>query len=274
MSRSIISALLLLSLFSLGSCQEENHDDNFGYVHFYFQHLVDETPVQFDQMQYVNGSGNVYEITEIQWFISDITLVRDDGTEILPEPDRIAYYVDTNLSYTMKWSVADLIPAGDYKTIRITFGIKGAKNIPYAFPNPPESNMIWPYNLGGDYGGYHYMKLNGFWLDTSAARTPFNFHIGVGPIYDETDNAVEFVQNWFETKIPESAFTLLAGETKIIFLEMNVDRWFDNPHQYDHNQFGGKIMKNQNAMRIIRENGFDVFSVQFDSIQYFPAKNP
>ena len=45
---------------------------------------------------------------------------------------------------------------------------------------------------------------------------------------------------------------------------MNVDRWFDNPLIYDHNIHGGKIMKNQTAMGMIKENGIDVFTVRIE----------
>jgi hypothetical protein len=41
---------------------------------------------------------------------------------------------------------------------------------------------------------------------------------------------------------------------------MNVNEWFANPQLFDLDVYGGKIMKNQEAMNIVKENGATVFS--------------
>jgi hypothetical protein len=213
-----------------------------------------------DQMRYVNSAGNQYEIYEIQWFVSDITLNKSDGTKILLEKEKFAHYVDTNLPETFQWKVKDEIPNGDYSSISMTFGIKGEKNTPLMYPDFPESNMLWPMNLGGDQGGYHYMKLNGFWMNKDNQREPFNFHLGVGQERDEENNITGFIQNWFEKELPNSMFKL-TDETKVINIRMNVEKWFESPHVYNHDETGGKIMQNQAAMRMGVENGENVFSI-------------
>lgn len=258
-----IHIITFLMIFSLISCDDDNEPVAPGQLDISFLHLIDGNDIDYNVMQYINAAGNEYEVTEIQWFISDITLVSEAREEILLDKDRIAHYIDTNMPDTWQYQIPDEITPGDYQAIKITFGIKGEKNIPYSFPNPPESNMLWPINLGGDNGGYHYMKLNGFWMNTEDERTPFNFHIGVGPVYDNEGNVLRFEQNWFETTLPNSSFTLLEGQNKKVYIEMNVENWFQNPHEYDHNAYGGKIMNNQEAMNKISENGMDVFTVSF-----------
>jgi hypothetical protein len=42
---------------------------------------------------------------------------------------------------------------------------------------------------------------------------------------------------------------------------MNIESWFQTPHIYDHNYWGGAIMQNQAAMQMAKENGFDVFEI-------------
>ena len=146
--------------------------------------------------------------------------------------------------------------------------------MPYIFTDSPESEMIWPINLGGEQGGYHYMKLNGFWINTAGERTPFNFHLGVGQEKDDTGKIAGFVQNWIEVIIPGSDFEIDKGELKIINLVMNVDQWFSSPNIYDHNFHGAKIMQNQEAMQMGTENGksgvFTVSSV--DQVDSFDVK--
>ncbi len=261
MGKLVISFLILAGTLAI-SCRNNESPDGPGKLTLQFSHLIDDKEIIFDDLAYTNAAGNIYEVSEIQWFISDITLINDQNEEFLLDEGGFAHYVDTDISETQTWELPDEIEPGNYKSIKITFGIKGEKNIPYFFPNSPESDMQWPYNLGGDNGGYHYMKLNGFWINTSQERTPFNFHIGVGQEYDNEGNVTAFIQNWFEQELPGSAFTMVPGGTQHINIVMNVEDWFQNPHAYDHNVFGGKIMKNQEAMRRICENGKDVFTVR------------
>lgn len=256
--------LLVAALPLLIACNNDPEESP-GRLTLHVNHYVSGNPLQFDQLLYTNAAGNHYEVSEIQWFISDITLVNDDGETLLLDGGGFAHYVDTDLPQTWTWELPDRIPAGNYSSIKFTFGLKGEKNVPYSFPNPPESDMAWPYMMGGDQGGYHYMKLNGFWINTDNQRTPFNAHLGVGQEYDNEGNVTAFIQNWFQTELPQSAFKIMPGETKEITLTMNVESWFETPYVYDLDAFGGMIMKNQEAMQTLRDNGKDAFSCKFDN---------
>ena len=255
-------AVLVMTLFT--GCDDDEVISE-GMMTFRFEHKIGNLPIEFDQMKYENTAGNTYEVSEIQWFISDLTLNRSDGLSFTPGQDSaFAHYVDTDLTDTREWQLTG-IPAGEYHSITATFGLKGEKNTPGRFPNAPERDMIWPYPMGGDQGGYHYMKLNGFWIDPEGKRQPFNFHLGVGQDKDQNEHPI-FVQNWFEFELENSSFTLVGGEALEVTMTMNVENWFKDPHIYDHNQYGGKIMRNQEAMAKGCENGkhgvFTISSIQ------------
>jgi hypothetical protein len=113
-------------------------------------------------------------------------------------------------------------------------------------------------------GGYHYMKMNGEWQKTIDTIKPFNFHLGIGQIYDSihTDSVIRFVQNYFTVTLPAS-FVLDAATTKEIQIIMNVDSWFDTPHVWDWNHWGGSIMMNETAQQTAKENGEDVFTIGY-----------
>ena len=100
----------------------------------------------------------------------------------------------------------------------------------------------------------------GFWIDDLSQRTPFNFHIGVGQIYDENARVTGFIQNWFDVELPLSSFTMPAGGNVTAQITMNIENWFKGPYNYDHDVFGGSIMNNQEAMGQIKANGEDVFT--------------
>ena len=256
----LLGVIWITGLLLLTSCNDQGKERT-GSLIVRFEHQVNGKPLKTDTLIYVNAAGNRYEVSEIQWFASDITLQKEDGDPLLLDPEHFAHYVDTDLPESLMWEIKQPVPAGHYEAVSFTFGIKGKKNKPYMFTDPPESNMMWPVNLGGENGGYHYMKLNGFWIDREGRRTPFNFHLGVGQKRDEDGKITGFVQNWFEVKLKNSAFDLKAGEKKEITIVMNIENWFQNPHIYDHNVHGGKIMQNQEAMNMAKENGVDVFSL-------------
>lgn len=257
-----ISGILILIATIFIGCDTADQNIGYGNLVLNFEYKVDNDPASYDMMIYENAAGNHYEISEIQWFISDLVLIgKDDSEWQVGEADWL-HYIDSDHASTLRWEISEKIKAGEYTGIRFTFGIKGEKNTPGMFTDPPESNMIWPYHMGGEEGGYHYMKLNGFWLKEEAERTPFNFHIGVGQIYDQDNNISGFVQNWFETTIPLSGFTIKNENISELMIVMNIENWFMNPHNYDHDVFGGKIMNNQEAMGKISENGYNVFSVE------------
>ena len=202
-----------------------------------------------DSLCYHNEAGNEFMITEIQWFISKMELQNEQDEWVELEP-RI-FYIDTNIPESQTLRIASN-PVGKYKTLRFTFGLDEAYNQTGLFSNPPESNMFWPEPLGG---GYHYMKLNGKFVDANGQLMPLNVHLGIGQNADHS----EFYQNYFTV---EGSINLnIAENTENQFnLTMIVDNWFRNPNLYDFNEFGSAIMQNQAAQQALKENGKDVFT--------------
>lgn len=260
---TIISMVFLLILV-VHSCNRDDDEAYSATLSLEFEHLLDGDPVEFDQLIYINEAGNPYEVTNIQWFISEVNLVDEKDFIVPVSAVSWIHYVDTDLPSSLTWVIPEGVNPGNYKGLQFVFGIKGEKNKPMMFTDPPESNMIWPYHMGGDEGGYHYMKLNGFWETPEKLRTPFNFHIGVGQEYDQDGNVVGFFQNWFEANLTGPEISIPAGGHMALKIKMNIENWFQDPYTYDHNVFGGSIMNNQEAMGHIKENGHNVFTLAID----------
>lgn len=253
----VITSLFLV----LGSCNKDpdNPQTAKGKINLNFEHQIDGEPIQFDKMIYKNAAGNNCLVNEIQYFISDITLHKFDGSKVILDGWKDIHYVDTDIPSTWKYILNDEIEPGNYEKISFTFGINELKNNSLMFVNPPESLMFWPELLGG---GYHYMKLNGKWLDKNEQVSPFNFHLGIGQIYySYPDSITGFVQNHFDIELPNSAFEMKADKTFEFKLVMHVQNWFDSPNVYDHDFWGGDIMQNQSAMKSACENGWNVFTI-------------
>jgi hypothetical protein len=253
---------LLLPWLAINSCNKNDDPPpgpDTGKLTIRFHHHCEGAPLETDIRKYVNEAGNEYMVNEIQYFISDVKLCRTDGSYYLISAWKDIHYVDTDIPSTHTWNVFDDIPAGAYQKLSFTFGISEEKNQSLMFVDPPESLMFWPQYLGG---GYHYLKLNGKWLAANQMELPFDFHLGIGQIYDPQSGAVTgFIQNYFEIAVPVPGFIIAAGQEAGIDLVMHVENWFKDPHTYDHDEWGGDIMQKQETMKLGCENGWNVFGL-------------
>jgi len=261
-SPALLLAVLLPILFSGCSDDDPPAVNTHGRLVLILEHRGDGRPLVRNQRIYINAAGNPYEVSGLKYFLSDITLYPREGAATMISKWQDIFYIDEELPATKTLRFYDPVPAGSYDSIAFIFGIPGEKNQSYMYVNPPEVNMAWPQVLGG---GYHYLMLDGKWLDTAGVAQPFNFHLGIGQLYHgtgcQTDSIYAFVQNWFRVSLPGSAFTLTAGDTAKLRVAMNIESWFDTPNIFDFNYRGGAIMQNQPAMEAARENGRDVFEV-------------
>ena len=254
-SRLLVILFALLAVACTKPEEKAEIDINMGYE-------VNGKPLVTDSLCYVNEAGNQFLITEIQWFLSDIQLLDQNGKwhtlEQRGAMDSIAmktediFYIDTDIPESQTLH-GKKIPIGHYTALRFTFGLNETDNHTGLFNDPPESEMFWPDVLGG---GYHYMKLNGKYLNTEGRLAPMAIHLGIG----QNEDFTEFYQNYFTIELPID-FDVVANAENRLDLTMVIDNWFRNPHTIDFNEFGSYIMQNQTAQRLINGNGKDVFRI-------------
>ena len=244
--------MLMLALLMAACTDRDRHGD----LTLVVSHEVDGQPLVADTLCYTTEAGNRFLVTEVQWFLSKVEL-HDAPGQWIPVGD--AFYIDTNSPESLSFRITS-IPIGYYDELRFTFGFNDADNVTGRFSNPPERDMFWPEPLGG---GYHYMKLNGRYLDSDGNLAPMNIHLGRG----QNAGFTEFLDNSFSVEIPIDLVIQVDGNA-CLNLVMNIDNWFRNPHTYDINAFGSAIMQNQEAQRILKENGHDVFEVSTAAPQH------
>jgi hypothetical protein len=253
--RNLILVTLLILAFGISACHKDIKTTS---LTIGFTQSVDNKAFHKDSLQYINAAGNQYEVNDLQYFISEIILHKTDGEDVAINADNSIHYVDIDNPGTLNWNIGDQIPAGEYTSVSFTFGINEVKNKTGLFLNPPERDMFWPDPMGG---GYHYLKMNGQWVDTLNQPMLFNFHIGIGMM----DGGMGFIQNYFTVQVPNSGATLTADMNHKLILNMDISSWFKTPNLWDWNTIGGSIMQNQQAMHMACENGADVFSCEWIS---------
>ena len=224
---------------------------------------INGNPLITDTLCYTNEAGNLFLITEIQWFLSDIQLLDQNGNwhtfkqreamDSIAEQTEHIYYIDTDIPESQTLH-GKKIPTGHYTALRFTFGLDEYDNYTGLFNDPPESDMFWPDVLGG---GYHYMKLNGKFAGSPGRLQPVAIHLGIG----QNEDCTEFYQNYFIVELPLD-FDVKANVDNRLDLTMVIDNWFRNPHVIDFNELGSSIMQNQNAQRLLSGNGKDVFKIR------------
>ena len=224
----------------VASCAKKEEN---GFVDICVDYSVNNEPLITDTLCYTNEAGNEFLVTEIQWFVSKWELQDEQGRWIAS--DRI-FYIDTNIPESQILRM-DFIPIGKYKKVRFTFGLDESDNLSGRFRDPPESNMFWPEQLGG---GYHYMKLNGKFVNEAGQLVPLNIHLG--RLHEE--------DNHFTVELPID-FSITENTENQLHLTMIIDNWFRSPNLYDFNEYGSAIMQNQAAQNVLKQNGQDVFDI-------------
>ncbi|MBQ6770223.1 MAG: hypothetical protein IJP44_04495 [Bacteroidales bacterium] len=232
--------LILMVLASMFACTKPK---GYGNLNVNIGYSINGKILITDSLCYHNEAGNEFMITEIQWFISRLEFQNEQGQWIASDK---TFYIDTNIPESQTLRI-DSLPLGKYTKLRFTFGLDESDNRSGRFSDPPEANMFWPEPLGG---GYHYMKLNGKFVNADDQLAPLNIHLG-------------FCQqpNHFTVELPID-LTIAENAENQLDLVMVIDNWFRSPNLIDFNEWGSAIMQNQAAQQALKENGNDVFVTQ------------
>lgn len=235
--------LVIMLLATLLGCDKNNNENpNSVSLNLNFSHLVDGEDVVFDQIIYKNALDQPFSVKTIKYFITRVSLYKADG-EVIALDD--VFYVDARTPELLVQSSAQKISQGDYTGISFIYGLVPEDNITGSFPNQPMSLMEWPVPMGG---GYHYMKLEG---DYITEGNFYNFHTGMlnGTAYE------------VHVDLKNNAFNVDANQVTLQ-INMEIQKWFTSPNNWDFTYFGPGIMGNPEAQETVQENGIDVFSFE------------
>lgn len=239
--------LLLAGIIVTSGCVKEKTNvipqpsASYGDVNLKIGYDIDGAPLIFDSLLYTNVAGNKYSISKINYYISRIRFYANE--ELKYSSDDI-FYLDAKTSSFSQIKLKN-IPAIEYDSISFNIGLDEEQNISYSLPaNNENIIMEWPDMMGG---GYHFLKLEGHWLDSNGI-VGYAMHIG---------------KNGFCVRSgAKSKFKIPAGDLLGLTMSMNVNEWFRNPNVYDLASDGVYSMGNAALMKKLSENGKNVFSIE------------
>lgn len=246
-----IASILCLCLIVF-SCHEDK-DDNITNtsIAFNFSHNWDGEEVSssnFNTIQYTNANGEQLSIEKLRYLISRITFTNLNGEAYVLEGYNL---VDVTNNSGLTFSSSIQIPFDTY-TVSFVFGFNNDDNYQnYTDLNSESWNV--PEALGG---GYHYMQLEGKFIDNASAEVGYAYH-AIRAV-DATEDELEFTDTFIEVDLGE--FELVNN---VVFnVEMNIAEWFKNPNTWDLNELNNALMPNHDAQVMMFQNGQNVFSLK------------
>ena len=244
--------LIILVLFMFTSC---NNDKDVSQVQitFKFSHNWDGTAVSnanFNSIIYTNANGEDLSITKLRYLISKITFEKSSGeTFILDGYNLVDVTNNTNQSFTP----ITTIPDGDYSKVSFTFGFDNDDNYNENYIDLNSASWNVPELLGG---GYHYMQLEGKFIDNTTTETGYAYH--TIRAVDNSGATQVFQDTFFEVDVGAVNITNNANFN----IEMNIAEWFKNPNTWDLNVLNQMLMPNSSAQIMMYENGQNVFNLE------------
>lgn len=239
-------ALLLAIAVVLGliGCSDEKP----GTVVIATSHTVAGEPFTLGEVRYENAAGQMYSVTRLVYYLSDIELRRTDGSV---QQFDVALYNDADDPTTLQHRF-EQVEAGRYNAITFTWGLDAEKNVPGALPdNPQNNNMVWLEMLGG---GYHYSKCEGRYDDAGTLRS---YATHTGRVKRDTDP--EPHHHFFTVTLPISV--QVDDNTSTIEIVMDVNQWYEDPNLYAF-PLEPMIMGDLERQRMLMENGASAFSIR------------
>lgn len=185
--------IAIASLFSLSACKKEKSepvfdDKNLAPLSVEFDNIVGGQNLYLNSTTYTNAAGETYNVSLLQYFISNIKLGKADGTEYVVPQDS-SYFLIKEGDEDMSEALVN-VPEGDYTTLTFTVGVDSLRSTmdvsrrtgvldPAGDMN---DGMYWGWN-----SGYIFFKMEG--LSDAApvdgsGQHKFRYHIGGFGGYD------------------------------------------------------------------------------------------
>lgn len=236
------------------SCSEDNDDTTTqANITFNFTHNLDGASVSnvnFNSIQYTNANGEQLSITKLRYLISKISFQKSNGEKIILDGYNL---VDVSNGIDLSFTPTASIPTGNYNHVYFTFGFDNDANYNVNYPDLNSASWSVPSMLGG---GYHFMQLEGKFIDNTATETGYAYH-AIRAV-DNSKTPQEFQDTFFEVDL--GAVTITNNTT--FNIEMNIAEWFKNPNTWDLNVLNNMLMPNFNAQVMMYENGQHVFGLK------------
>ena len=222
-------AILMLAGFREMNPSYEPFDANSS-VTIFFDNVVGNDDLKLEELTYKNGTGESFGVSQLQYFISNIKLIKPDGTEYTVPQDSSYFLVRESDPATQKMTLK--IPGGEYSKLVFVLGVDSVRNTMDVSKrtgvldpaSSMDNGMYWGWN-----SGYIFFKIEG--SSTSAPEDPagrqkFRYHIGgFGGYSAPTINNIKVITVDLSKDVVQAS----PIKNTLIHLKADVQKIFDGP---------------------------------------------
>lgn len=227
--KNLLPILFLITVLVFNACKkEETIDTTPGTVEIELDHRWGTQVFNFNQTV-VTPAGDSAIFTAFKYYVSNVKLLKDDGTEYaMPN----SYYLVNHDSASTKSLNFSNIPAGNYNGISFSIGVDSAKSVSaldqrtgVLDPAGAGKGMYWAWN-----SGYIFVKLEGTSpsapIDSVTQKRRFWYHIGgFGGYSSKTINNLKTVT----LKSSTTSATVNGSSNPNFHLIVDVKEFFQDP---------------------------------------------
>lgn len=230
-----VSIVSLVWLVVSQSCKSDPDPTELNSLMLTFDHRVGDKALALGTGSYQNALGEDFTVTAFNYFISNISLKKSDGTTFT-YPQDSSYFLVRETSPASKQIVLKRIPADDYTAVTFTIGVDSLRNTMdisrrKGVLDPGDishegDGMYWSWN-----SGYIFLKLEGTSSKVApdpAGNQKFRYHIGGYGGY----NAKTF-NNLRTVTLPLGTVSAKVGPNQqpLITITADVAKLFDGPQK-------------------------------------------
>lgn len=249
MKRLFIYGLLALSgsIGFMWSCDRPESVTPSGQLQIRFDNVAGNQDLKLTTDSYKNGSGETFNVTLFNYYISNIRLRKADGTEYTVPQDS-SYFLVKESDPASQLITLRNIPVGDYTSLTYLVGVDSLRN---TMDISKRTGVLDPAggHLGGMYwnwnSGYIFLKLEGNSPQiTKETGNTFTYHIGLfGGYSGRTLNNLKTITVPFKGTIAQ------VSETKVpqVMIKADVLRVFDGPNRLSLRQYSDIAVANVSA---------------------------
>ena len=250
---TIAFAILLL----ITSCEKKEVLPSYSSLKINFVNTINSIPIKLNS-NYLSPNNEEFSISTLNYFISNMELVRQDGNKIVLDNQ---YFLIKESDLNSKIIQIDSLPTGTYSSINFIIGVDSLKNT-----SPLEErigvldpasygtdNMYWSWN-----SGYIFLKMEGLAANAptdNSGTNSYKYHIGgFGGLSSATVNNIKKVS--LDFSIP---LVLEGANTASFNLEAKIESIFKGSNSIDFANY--HIVMNPAKGKFIADNYAKMFVV-------------
>lgn len=255
--KNILAAMAIALTLTSCSNDDNNSASGQGKLDVEFDNVFGSANLTLNAAGNVTSQGETLTISDVKYIVSNIELIREDGT-VFVYPKSESYFIVSEANEATHVLELENIPAGNYTKIKFGIGVDEAQyNLGETvqgdfFAAAQNEDMAWSWSAG-----YKHLLFEGMFTSTTVTTaTPFMVHTGKsGANYNYTDVTLDF---------PDTAL-VRTNITPDVHIFADVAKIIDGTNKIkltDNNMggMGAMIMSGEN-LPLITANLSDMFAV-------------